>query len=362
MRISRIALHGYRGLSGEIRLAPGLNILLGPNASGKTSIIEAGFIASVMNYADLRLANSLVLVLHASRGSLGHSMASQAPGGEARVCVEADGSEACTRVRVSSRLESRGVKLQSVVSIEYSSERRVCRLVYEVYDPAGAVAVRLEGGECTRGEASVGLLTPGVIPYNYIDAILGELKAREPRRLDEFAISAGGVTYRLDVASDEWGGVAVYAVEDGGRPVVFYSLARGIQRALQLLVQLRLSSVVFVDELEAAMHPELLETVAGLIAGHVEEGRQVILATHSLEAVYMLVAALLGDVKAWRKPEKLHEMLEEAEEERLERLYAIHILGREGGEVRVTTLRGKSGVAYTLGVRDPRLSYRVVVP
>ncbi len=103
--VQMVRLEGFRGLSGAVELAPGLNILLGPNASGKTSIIEAIFTAAAVNYTDLRLTNSLVTVLHASRGSVGHSMASQVSGREASTCIRVAGvkgaEDACTKITVS---------------------------------------------------------------------------------------------------------------------------------------------------------------------------------------------------------------------------------------------------------------------
>ena len=367
--VEAVSLHGYRGLEGVVELGSGLNIVVGPNASGKTSLIEAALVSLAVNYTDIRLTNYYILIMNAARGSEKHALAAMAPleGTPVRACVRVSGESACAVIAKSSRHESRLHQIVPVIEVSVKAERRECSLKY-VLKPT-SLGFMVNGGSCFTNEMSVGFLTPGVMPYNFFDRLAARLK-REHGGLGALSIQLGGKRFRVDLASDDWDELAAYVVEESGagKPemVIFYSAGRGIQRSLQYLLQLQTSSIILVDEIESAMHPELLEAVAVKTVEAVERGKQVVVTTQSLEAARMLAAALASaDPRAWRAPSKLLEHVsracsDPATEERLEELLSLIVLDRRGARIESLRLTGCSALSHIAGSRDVRLSYTLI--
>ena len=83
---------------------------MGPNTSGKTSLLEAAATSLILNYTDIKFTNYYLAVMHAARGSEKHSMALLVPSGDvsARTCILLGGEKACTEITKESRQESRG--------------------------------------------------------------------------------------------------------------------------------------------------------------------------------------------------------------------------------------------------------------
>ena len=367
--LQSVSLQGFRALNGDIELGARLNIVVGPNTSGKTSLLEAALTSLVLNYTDIRLTNYYLLIMNASRGSEKHSLASMAPreGSSVRACTVMGGEEACIRITKKGRQESRGHQIVPVIEVSIEAEKRHCKLEY-IMGP-GDLHIKAEGKECFSNEIDVGLLTPGVMPYNFFDRLLARLK-REQGSLDAFTIELAGRRFRVDLAGDDWDEMAAYVVEEGGQGkpemVVFYSVGRGLQRGLQYLLQLSTADIVLVDEIESAMHPELLEVVAAKTAEAVKNGKQVVVTTQSLEAARMLAAALVtSDTQAWRSPPRLleetrHTCTDPEAEENLEHLLALIVTDRQGSNIRSLRLTGCSALSHIAGSRDIRLSYTLI--
>jgi len=73
--IREVRLSGFRGLRGRVRLARGLTVLLGPNMSGKTAVLEALALTAAVNRGNAREHLWLYLLVHDARGSTRHSIA-----------------------------------------------------------------------------------------------------------------------------------------------------------------------------------------------------------------------------------------------------------------------------------------------
>ncbi|BES81068.1 hypothetical protein PABY_06350 [Pyrodictium abyssi] len=352
-----------------MELGAALNIVVGPNNAGKTSLLEAAATSLVLNYADVKLANYYLMVMYAARGSEKHSIASLVPPGaaSARACVSLGGEEVCTEITRESRQESRGAQLVTVVEVELRATRRECSLTYTL-EPAG-IGVRADGRDCFSQELGVGVLTPGIIPYDFFDMVIGRLK-REQESLEALTLEIAGRRFKVDLASDDWDQMAAYVVEDAGqerpRKVIFYSVGRGLQRGLQYLLLLSLADIILVDEIESAMHPELLEAIAARTAEAARRGKQFVITTQSLEAARMLAAALVTrDRAAWRSPARLLEESRRActepdSEDELERLLALVVLDRDGDSLRSMRLAGCEALSHIAGSRDVRLSYTLL--
>jgi hypothetical protein len=176
--------------------------------------------------------------------------------------------------------------------------------------------------------------------------------------------------FRVDVASDDWGMLSAYLSEEGekGHPstVSFYSVGRGLQRALLLRLQLGFSDLMLVDEIESAMHPELLEQVASWIAEAVLGGKEIVVTTQSLEAARFLAAAVSGvERSSWRSLSLLRSILSEKCEnekfdEEIRDKLSLVILRNRDGVLNSIKLDGCDAVQFILGTEDPRMSYVIV--
>ncbi len=370
-KLYSVSLGGFRGLQGDIVLGAALNIVVGPNTSGKTALLEAALTSLTLNFTDIRFTNYFLHVMHASRGSQKHSLASIVPSEEAPVntCVELGGKRACVRIHRRGRQESRAYHVIPVIDMLLEAERRQCKLLYTL--GPDSLGIRVEGKDCSSQDISVGYLTPGVMPYNFFDRLLGKLKRerRGQEDLNQLTIELAGKKFTVDLASDDWDEMAAYVTEYNSKErqmVVFYSVGRGIQRGLQYLIQLRIADIILVDEIESAMHPELLEIIADKTANAVKNGKQVIVTTQSLEAARMLAGALITkDRAAWRSPAQLlgetsHACNDPEKEEELEELLALVVLDREDSEIRSMRLTGCSALTHIAGSRDIRLSYTLL--
>ncbi len=333
--------------------------MVGPNASGKTTLLEAALTASVLSLDDMQAAMSLLLLPHAARGSEPHSLASIAADDAATVCVETSrGAVYCTTIRKSVGVESVGLELVGVVDISFEPQGRQCRVNIRL-TPRG-VRLGLEGSECMKhveGEPRVAMLTAGIIPQGIFDTLLGTLKRRRPSSLEKLTITIGESRYKIDIAADEWHRLAAYIVEDG-RAFSFYSAGRGLQRAFQMFTLLELYDTVLIDEIENSMHPELLDEVAKRLAAYASQ-RQIVATTQSLEAARILAARLTG-----LRNGRLHDVYPVEcsgdVEERAEKLLNLLILRRIGRTIHTVRLRGCSALSHILGTDDVRLSYTLI--
>ena len=135
---------------------------------------------------------------------------------------------------------------------------------------------------------------------------------------------------------------------------------------MQYLLQLSLADIMLVDEIESAMHPELLEVIAAKTAEAARRGKQFIITTQSLEAARMLAAALVTqDRAAWRSPSRLLEEVrrvcaDPSGEEELEKLLALIVLDRDGDSLKSMRLTGCEALSHIAGTRDVRLSYTLL--
>lgn len=371
--VSHIQLQGFRGIDGVVELGRGLNILIGPNSSGKTTVAEALAHTIILNYTDIRRTNTLLMVIHAARGSERHSFASIFPRDKmtTEACIkDSRGGQACVKASRSMRMESRMITLSPVVDISLEASRRECKLTYSILE--SGINISAKGADCFKETGvELGYVTPGLLPYNFFDTLAGAIKRDRPDLLEKITLSLWDKRFRVEVAADDWDRLAAYVVEekgDNGKMVSFYSIGRGLQRALLLLLLLQTSQVVIVDEIESAMHPELLAHVAMEIRRAVDVGKQVITTTQSLEAARFMAASMLidtGNTKLLRRPGELASLVQEkcgetGDAEAMTGKLNLIITDIENNKLNTMTLKGCDAASYILGTEDVRLSYTLL--
>ncbi len=368
LKIKLIQLNNFRGLNGTIEFGRGLNIIVGPNCSGKTAVIEALAHVLALNYTDLRVTNWLLFILHSARGSERHSIASLTPQNvnKAEACVVHDDSRDCISIEKQMRVESRGVHLVQIVELSIKASARECIVSYSL-DPQN-IGIGIKGKDCIEERGlSLGVVTPGILPFNFFDSIVGKLKREKPEVLEKLTIQFCNKKFKVDVASDEWDMLSAYITEyNNGDPptnVSFYSIGRGLQRALLLRLQQELSDIILIDEIESAMHPELLEEISLWVAEAIDKDKQIILTTQSLEAARFLIAAITkADKTIWRIPYKLASYIsgrcsEDTFSSTIAKKLSLIILRNDAGRLNSIKLEGCEALQYILGSEDIRMSY-----
>jgi len=365
--IREVELGGVRALHGVVRLGPGLNIVLGPNNSGKTTLLEAITISLLVNTADVKENLAKLMILEAARGSLPHALDSIVPTGgvsSAKPCTRlASGAELCAEISKEERVESMGVQLSSVVHINIISEK--CRLTIAL--GKGFTRLSAEGPSCFRGGMMFNIVPSGIMPYNSFDAMLGKIKRTNPELLQDLGVEIAGRKYTLDLGVDSWNEAVALIHEEGvHHPIMFYSVGRGLQRVFQIMAMSKISDIVMIDEIESAMHPALLKQLVRFISSEVRNGRrQIILTSQSSEAVAMLVSALLdpsgitGDINSLRN---MVDRICNVDKEILDLLNLI-VLRRSGEDpsrVSAALFSGCNAVWEITSSGDPRLSYQIL--
>lgn len=377
--VGRVELGGLRGLKGGVELGPGLNILLGPNTSGKTSILESISFSIVPNLSDVREGFSKLLVMEASRGSEKHALDSIVCGKDALPCsylISGSGEEEgyqskrlCTKIYKKERVESRGIVLSGAVDVLLNPlARKGCVLTISLGAESLGFGISSPSPTpdlCFKEELSLGMVTSGVLPYNHIDSLIGRLKREKPGLLEDFSIRLDGAEYKVDLGSDPWNQMVALVSENSGVPIAFYSIGRGLQRAFQILLLSHVSNILLVDEIESSMHPQLLSQVAVGLA-EASRQRQVIVTSQSLEAATMLALAILGEKEPTGDRERLSSALDKhcgsdgSGHPELDERISLVITRRLGSEVKSLTLHGCDALTQIAGSRDARLSYRIL--
>ena len=361
--IKTVKLENFRGLSGTISLNRGLNIILGPNNSGKTTLLEALLFTSIINYSDVREGLSKILVMEAARGSERHAFESIVPdiNLSSIACVKLNnGEESCIEIAKSVRLASQGVQIESIVDVMLTSKHRNCKIIFS-FGSAG-VGIHAEGNECLAGPLSLGSITSGVLPYNIIDVLVGYIKKSNPEILNKIKVRIGGEVYTIDLGADPWNNMVALVIDNTSkRSIVFYSLGRGVQRAFQISLLAEVSNILLIDEIESAMHPELLADVARILAEKARE-KQIIVTTQSREAAVMLASAILDHDHVTGDPVELEELAYEKCDagSKYEDLISTIVLSRINNEVKQLFLSGCNAIYHLLGPADPRMSYLLI--
>ena len=299
--IKKLRLENFKGIkSGEIELAP-LTILLGANNSGKTTILEALFLApnpfrQVPYIAEgkTKVAAEIVHLMHETLDSEGYAfLFNRYASKEARVECEVDGEgyflqfirdDPYIRVSASKTIEQKE-KIGSTIGELYTSSKSLSlpsttkvlisntfllsssliRFGYNYLNNNWALIVNL--GVCKRVAEEVSALSNEKYTDLTIEPFLGG-------RLSINAYTRDGYRIRLG---------------DLGEGVQNYIVAR-------VLYEIAEPEVFLWDDVEAHFNPKMLLSVAEWFSNVVDKGKQVILTTHSLEAARMIAG--IGGEKA----------------------------------------------------------------
>lgn len=304
--IRRVVLWNFKGVkAGELRLAP-LTLLVGPNNSGKTTVLEALLLAPGPHRPTPygKSALTLLCTLHKTLDSEGHAFIlhnyTESPAG---IVVELDGESLIIRFEL---LEGRGRIGVSATRVRGSVTLSEIPKILErpLKRSLGSIdmySIEREGAgspEALMGE--VLLVRPDLVraAYGFLERRWIEFVNRGVGRRVASELSKIIVKGLVDLTLEPFGGGthALYAYMADGRRIRLGDLGDGAQvlAVAMSLFELVKPRILVWDDVEAHMNPSLLAYTAEWIASLVEEGVQVVASTHSIEAV-RLFTGMVGD-------------------------------------------------------------------
>ena len=316
-RLVGVDVEAYRGLRGvSVSDLGDINVLIGPSNTGKTSFLEAVWLAATFN--NLRLAIAVVLRNRGTSGLV--SLSSLFPGKDGlapinvnlrlvskgtdeRQTLTINASPAGTDVQYADMLSKRGWSEYTTVDASSSlTPGRPCSLqvalrdvkvdVIEPYAEADVAPPYIISGAPTSSLKVAGFSLPleltsvRVFDQAYsiafqndtLSDILATLRTIAPDLRDIRPIQVG----------DQW---VMYAqVSQGAIPL--FAMGDGFKAAFVLLSYVAQDGLVLLDSPEAFQHPRGLEVIAKAVVSGVVRSQarsQVLVATQSLELLDLLI-------------------------------------------------------------------------
>ncbi len=297
VHIDRLVLRNFRGIvRGEVELAP-LTILVGPNNSGKTTILEAlalahGFRPIFGNY-DIQNILSYIHRTYASE-SLDHLVYSYGAR-VSRALIAFRTREGVARAIVIDvhrdhldfYLVDKPVNLEELLTIDREELRR----------SAGGKEIahvhRFRGGG-TFSPIKV-LADVVIVRYDlvhrfqdFLYSVWTDIANRGiTSRVAEWVSQIAGEKY-IDILAEPFGGKPTLYLYRGDRARVRVGdVGDGVKMLVlsRAVVEYVDPEIVLWDDVEAHMNPRALQLLALWLAELVDGGRQVVVTSHSLEAV-----------------------------------------------------------------------------
>lgn len=340
--ITDLTIDNFRGVkTGELtRLRP-LTVLLGPNNSAKSTILEGVYLAAASNMQNASVLGEVA----GRRGWFGVDgldylfwdrdkpasitiTTDEAVGNQFTVVFSLDPDVLTGRVDVA---KNRGLE-EPIVALRFSRRRGDEAAVDAtlIVDRSGAVVpLRATGDSGKPGDAKASVRLCDVRSLD-LHGQMEDLYSEAEREGSLTAIIEllqavyPGIT-DLRIVSTRVGKKFILNVREGGRSVPVYLMGDGFKRAFQLAAEISLTKggLTLLEEPECFQHPKALKKVAGLILSAIGE-TQIMLSTHSLELVDMLLGreSLLSQILIYRT------VLQDGE------LISVRIPGEQAWEMR----------------------------
>ncbi len=297
--VKNLEVRGFRGFK-EACLDDfvGINILVGRNATGKSTILEALYLA-------FSLDKGLEFIVK-RRGWFGlASVDSLIYGGykEAKITVGfSDGKQESITIKpgipISHHLqvlESRGLDLKHLYTLDLIAQGKIHGTAKFYVDVEGRTDSLIGSEEMRKIVHNAVFIDWNVVleygrpeeAYTYMTRE-GGAKAKEIIVKSLQKLYAEIVDIEPLKVYDEWVLHLIYK----DKAIPYYVVGDGIRYALTYLMIISAcrSSVLLLEEPELHMHPGLMELIAAAIVGaYGEQGNQIFLSTHSLELIDMII-------------------------------------------------------------------------
>jgi hypothetical protein len=293
--IKELNLTNFRGIKqGQIHLSP-LTMLVGPNNAGKTAILESLFLAPNPGRQTPYGDNALMIVhnLHKTLDSSGFAF-----------------------LMLDYRAKQAGIDCKingDLFSLEFFEENKQIFLTTNNQNPHkggtmfgpeqnrrkafAAIEMQGTGMSIWDGEPFIGdslLINPSLIRLGY-----------EYLRRNWASILNSGACRRVikevsELSSEKYSDItlepffqntyALYAFRDDGKRIRLGDLGEGIQNYIiaRILYEISEPKVLLWDDVESHFNPRILIRLAHWFSELIRNGKQVIVATHSIEALKLL--------------------------------------------------------------------------
>jgi len=280
--ITKLSIKNFRGIEkGELELAP-LTILLGSNNSGKSTILEALFLAPNPFRSVPYVINGYTAVetLHEMH----------------RIVISEGGYAFLLYNYTANRAE-----------IECKVDGKDHVLLFNKKDSSITVYTKKHGREENIGEMDMSMssiygkeqktfidntllisskLTKSGYQYFYWDH--NSIMERIRKRVAEDVSKLIYENYRdITIEPSFSGGMAIYGVLEDGQMIRVCDLSEGVQNYIiaRILYELEKPKILLWDDIETYLDPRMLLDIAGWIFDIIKNGNQVVITTHSLDAV-----------------------------------------------------------------------------
>lgn len=284
--ITKLSIKNFRGIGeGELELAP-LTILLGGNNSGKSTILEALFLApnpfrSVPYVIGVASAVEVIHAMHKTLNSQGYAfLLYNYTANQAEIECEVDGEDYVLLFN----------KEDPDISVYTKSEEKRIHI-----GRMNMSTSSISGNEPKTLIDNTLLISSKLVKsgYQYLERNwasiinLGICK--------KVAEDVSGLVYDnyRDITIEPFlgGKLAIYGFLEDGRRIRLGDLGEGVQNYIiaRILYELENPKVLLWDDIEAHLNPRMLLNIAGWFFDIVEDDNQVIITTHSLEAVRTIV-------------------------------------------------------------------------
>lgn len=305
--IRKLKLENFKGIkNGELEFAP-LTILLGANNSGKTTVLEALFLAPnpfrdvpYVIKGSIETAAGIVHSMHETLHSEGYAfLLNKYAYEDAKVECDVNGDKyllgfirddpyiyVTTNRNIGGQTDIRGRKIWYIGRLNVSEAYPESVYSKELIDNTLLI--------------SSNLIKYG---YRYLEKKWASIiNLGICKRIAEQASDLSNERYRdLTIEPFLDGKLALYAYTEDGSRVRLGDLGEGIQSYMiaRVLYEATNPKVLLWDDVEAHFNPLVLLKVSEWISDIVEDGRQVILTTHSLEAVKTIAGLNEESVKIY---------------------------------------------------------------
>ena len=272
MPLTRVELERFTAFSKlELDLSPGINVLVGPNGTGKTHVLKVCYVACDAYRKRVRFAEKLVDVFLPSGRSIGRLVTRQKGSASARIRVFREGSR-----RVSSSFSNRTTSSESVKTTRH----RVWQSdpIEGIYIPVKEMLANAPGFRSLHASREIHFdeTYADIIDLAHRPVLRGPIDSDRRRLLDALGVAIEG---RVQIKNDE------FFLRSRRGNIEFSLLAEGVRKLalLWILIQngaLHPGAVLLWDEPETNLNPKLFGPLIQILLELQRMGVQVLLATH----------------------------------------------------------------------------------
>ena len=286
--VTSLKITNFRGIKeGTVRLGR-VTILVGPNGSGKTTILEALLLLNGTEYVfDNLTPFHIIDKLHTILGSPGRGGLIYSYGAEVNEASLSYEFDDGTSINVSLKLKGNNV----IFSIPPQKDLAVLnRFGVETYI------------NCRRGVVKALLIREILLQEIYhaiYDNWINIVNMRITREAARYIAEMAGIK-ALDITAEPFGtssNALFLYLEDGSR-IRLSDLGDGMQMLVASYILIRFLSpqLILWDDVESHMNPRALMLLADWLSNLAKEGKQIVLTTHSLEAL-RTIAGIIDEAK-----------------------------------------------------------------